>query len=153
MKTLLVVICFMLLSAANLSGQTIEDEIRETRETLAAQRKQTIAGNMQLSGRESRAFWPLYRKYRRDMDKVIDRMVNLIVDYAEHHRNLSERKAGDLLDDYLSIEEARLKLRKRYVREFKKILPITKVARFFQLENKMDALNNMDMAKKIPLAE
>ncbi len=45
-----------------------------------------------------------------------------------------------------------LALRKKYSRRFAKVLPPTRVARFFQIERKLDAVANISMAEEIPLA-
>jgi len=57
--------------------------------------------------------------------------------------------------DSLSYEKAkeRLKVKKEYVRRFEKVLPAKKALRFLQMENRMDAVILLDVAKGIPLAE
>jgi hypothetical protein len=42
-------------------------------------------------------------------------------------------------------------IRKRYVRKFRKVIPETKLARFYQIENKLDAITNFALARQIPL--
>jgi hypothetical protein len=42
-------------------------------------------------------------------------------------------------------------VRQKHVKIFKKLLPPVKVARFFQLENKLDAVVNYELAQSIPL--
>ena len=46
-----------------------------------------------------------------------------------------------------------LKVQQQYVRKFRKILPIRKAARFFQLENKIDAEIDAELAMTVPLIE
>jgi hypothetical protein len=59
--------------------------------------------------------------------------------------------AEKLLNDYLSIEKARLDVKAKYIPRFRKVMPPKKVARFFQVDNKLDALINADLASQIPL--
>ena len=58
-----------------------------------------------------------------------------------------------MLDDWLGYKADLLKVRKQYVRQFRKILPIRKVFRFFQLENKIDAEIDVELARSVPLME
>ena len=44
------------------------------------------------------------------------------------------------------------KLRRKYVKRFMKVLPAKKVLRYYQIENKLDAMIDMDLAAMIPLA-
>ena len=45
-----------------------------------------------------------------------------------------------------------LKLKKDYLGKFKKVLPAQKVMRFYQIENKIDAIVEYELVDKIPLA-
>jgi hypothetical protein len=77
----------------------------------------------------------------------------MLTKYLEHYPNLSETLAGQLLDETLSLEEARSKVRREYVSRFRKVLPDRAVARFFQIERKLDAVVNAELAERVPLVE
>jgi len=55
------------------------------------------------------------------------------------------------LRDFPALE--RIKLRQSYLPQFGKILPGRTVARFFQIENKIDAVIRYDLASTIPVVE
>ena len=44
-----------------------------------------------------------------------------------------------------------LSLKKKYVRRFAKVLAPARVARFFQIERKLDAVQNLSIVEQIPL--
>jgi hypothetical protein len=108
---------------------------------------------MSFSEEESRRFWPLYRDYLIDVNKLVDRNIKLITSYAENYENLSEETATWILDEFIALEKAEAELKARWVPRFREVLPQKKVARFFQLENKMNAIINYDLASSIPLIE
>jgi len=58
-----------------------------------------------------------------------------------------------ILDEYLAIESERLALRKAYLPKFRQALPDKKVVRFYQLENKIQAAVNYELAANIPLVK
>jgi hypothetical protein len=128
------------------------EEIQLTRTLIDAQRQLLVSGGLELSPKEMEGFWPLYRDYRVEMAKLGDRLVGVITTYAEHYDNLSTDLAGKLLDDYLAIEKARATVRAKYVPKFKKVLPVTKVVRFYQIENKLDIAILAEIAEAVPLA-
>jgi hypothetical protein len=121
--------------------------------TIRANRKAMVAVNLDLSDDEAAKFWPIYDRYQKEANALGDRLVGVIEDYAASFPDLSNEKAMKLVEDYLSIEAERMEVRRAYVDEFAKVLPGRTVARFYQLENKMDAVLRYDLAATIPVVE
>ncbi len=67
------------------------------------------------------------------------------------NKTMTDEKAKKLTDEYLSIEQAEVKLKSSYVPKLSKILPATKVARYLQIENKIRAVIKYDLAASVPL--
>ncbi len=132
-----------------------KQQIDTTRWAIQSERKNVVARNMELSEKEQQAFWPLYEEYRAAMRKTGNRFVKLITEYADAYKaqNLSDAQARRMVDEYLSIETDKLKVKKRYVKRFESVLPPKKLARFFQVDNKMDAFINARVARDVPLVE
>ena len=59
--------------------------------------------------------------------------------------------AKKLLDEYMTIETLRLKLRQAYLPKFRKALSDVKVVRYYQIENKINAVLDYELASNIPL--
>ena len=123
------------------------------RDTIRANRKALIAVNLALTDEEAAKFWPLYDRYQKEISAVGDRLAALVEDYITHFRDLSNEKALQLAGDYLAAEADRLQVRRTYLGEFAKVLPGRTVARFYQIENKMDAVLRYDLAGTIPVVE
>jgi hypothetical protein len=121
--------------------------------TIRANRKALVAINLGLSDDEATRFWPVYDRYQQDITATGDRLAAVIQDYSANFRDLSHDKAMKLVEDYLAIEADRAQVRRAYVDEFAKILPGRKVARFYQIENKIDAVLRYDLAATIPVVE
>jgi hypothetical protein len=79
----------------------------------------------------------------------------LIADYMRQYESgiLTDDYAKEMIDGYFDVKGDLLKIRKRYVRRFAKVLPMLKVARFYQLENKMTADVEAELALLVPLVE
>jgi hypothetical protein len=150
-KTFLFMIAFF--ASAYLSAQTAGDYIELVRSQLKADKKTVVAEAMQLTPDESTVFWPLYNEYNDKMYAIQDKRVALIKDFATHFDNMTPEKADELARQMFSIKGELLKLDRMYYSKFKKILPVVKVARYFQLENKIETLVNAKLALEIPLLE
>lgn len=135
-------------------SQQARDGIEVTRAMIQAERRAIVSMNLELTDAESQAFWPVYDEYWVQMKKVSDREVVLIEDFAKHYQyeTLTNEKAEEMLKELLSILKDENKLKRKYVNRFMKVLPAKKVLRYFQIENKLDTIINMELAVTIPLA-
>jgi len=143
-------------SAAGQSTEPLvgmEHEIEAARKLMRTERRLVIAGELFLTPDESKAFWPVYKEYQAEMILIGDAKVNLITEYADNVDKITPALAERLLNDNLDIESRFHKTRKGYVRKFKKVLPVIKVVRLYQIENKLDAVLNFQLASKIPLVQ
>lgn len=127
------------------------DEIAVLRSVAQTERQAIVARAMILTNQESTAFWPVYNEYRGEIAKVSDQLVKLITDYAAHRDTLTDAQAKSLINDHIRFEQDLLKVRKKYTARFGKVLPMTKVARFYQIENKLDLLQKLGIASQVPL--
>jgi len=121
------------------------------REKIKADKKLVVAEAMALTEAESKAFWPVYDAYQGDISQINQRTVKLIQDYAASYKAMTDPVAGKLLDEAIAIEKDRAALFATYRPKFSAVLPATKVARYYQIENKIRAAINYDLAESIPI--
>jgi hypothetical protein len=134
------------------AGEDITSELELTRASIQLRRQALVTAAMDLAPKEAEAFWPLYREYRMEMAKVGDRLSKLLVQYSEQYDTLTDAQAATIMDEYLGIEKARNGVRGKFVPRFRKILPARKAMRFFQVDNKLDAVVSAQLASIVPLA-
>ena len=132
--------------------QDLTSDLALTRASIQLRRQAIVTSVMDLSPKEAEAFWPLYREYRMEMAKVGDRVSKLLVDYTGQYDTLTDEQAKKIMNEWLSIEKAKMNVKGKYVSKFQKILPARKVMRFFQADNKLDAVINAQLASVVPLA-
>ena len=151
-KTLFIAVGWVLLIQPSFA-QSFNDYIELTREVLKTEKKAAVAQAMQLNDAESGPFWDLYNEYNAELYKVHTDRVNLIKEFAASYENLSDEKADELWSGSMDYQNRLLKLKKRYYKKFRKILSAVKASRYFQIENKIDALVSAELALEIPLIE
>jgi hypothetical protein len=138
--------------AGDLLQGDITSDVEMTRAAIQVRRQALVTAAMNLEPKDADAFWPLYREYRAEMAQVNDRFVRLLIGYLQNYDNLTDEAAGKLLDEYLSIDRARNGVKSKFVPLFGKVIPGKQVARFFQVDNKLDAVINAELAQLVPLA-
>ena len=135
------------------AGAPDRDRIELTRQAILAKRQEIVTNAIDLTPEEKGSFWPLYRDWRAKVAGLGDRTVKLIEQVMDNYDDLSDQQASRMLDDWLRLERDRVKLKTQYVKRFRRIMPDRKVARLFQLDNKLDAIVNYDLVDRVPLVE
>lgn len=128
-------------------------EVDLTRQAIQQKRQDIVSSVIELTEEEGKAFWPLYRDWRAKMAGLGDRTVTLIEQLNDVAAQRSDQEASAMLDEWMKIKQEELKLRKEYIKKFGKVLPMKKVARFIQLEAKMDSAIQYDLAGRVPLID
>ncbi|NLI83454.1 MAG: hypothetical protein GX443_17495 [Deltaproteobacteria bacterium] len=129
------------------------DNMQIVLEKLRADKKLFVADNMELSEAEAKSFWPVYERYQDELFLLRARTLKMLEDYEASHDKMTNDVAKKLIEEYLEIETLRLKLYQAYLPQFQKVLPDTKVIRYYQLENKIQAVLMHELARTIPLAK
>ena len=127
-------------------------DLELTRAAIQVRRQAIVTASMDLEPKEAEAFWPLYRDYRHAMMRVNDRFAKLLTEFLGQYGSLTDETATRLMDEYSGIERDRTVVKTDYVPKFRAVMPPRKVARFFQVEHKLDALIEAELAQLIPLA-
>ena len=157
MKTLICLLLCLCVAGPLVAQQSLsEQQQRETniaRKLINDKRNTALAFNMSFTQEEKEKFWPLYREYRVAMGAVGDKRMAVIVDYADHIDAMTESRAKQLLDRSFGVDKETIRVKEKYVRKFRRILPETKVVRLMQMESRMDTLVAMKIAEGIPLME
>lgn len=124
-------------------------------EKIRADKKLVVAANMGLTDAEGQKFWPVYGEYQHDLTKINDQMVKVISAYADAYKKgpLLDNVAKDLMRDAMDVEEAELKLKRKYMPIVEKTLGAAKAARYLQIESKIRAAIKYELAGKIPLVK
>lgn len=159
MKTLttLCILCAVFIPAAlaqtvDVKAQPLTDtDIQLLRSNLQADKNEVIAHTMRFTDTESAAFWPQYRDYSRDQQVIGDARVQLIKDYAKNFDTMDDAKARDMVERLLGIDAKLTKLREDYWPKFEKALGSKRAARFYQVDNRLTLMINLQLASEIPL--
>ncbi|HEY6598325.1 MAG TPA: hypothetical protein VIZ30_03395 [Pseudomonadales bacterium] len=115
-------------------------------------RKGVLTANVVFGKDEATGFWPLYRDYRRDVDALQAKREHAINTYAEIFRTMTADQAKSMVEDLLQADESLVKVKRDYLKKFRKVLPETKVTRVLIIDGGFDILVNRALLSKVPLA-
>ncbi len=157
MKRITTTLVFLTMAVlAGFASDTFAQQERDEIELMLAQirtnRQAIVTENLALTAEESAVFWPLYRQFQNDRASMVDRTMKMLTEFRDNFDGLSEEQAKALVDEYFKIQKEELRLNEKYLREFRKILSQKKALRYFQIENKLDAIIDYDLSQVIPLA-
>ncbi len=151
LSTLAIGLCLWFAAATPVTGQVRRDVVESLRGDLKADRKAVIAEEMKFTDQESEAFWPIYRSYRAEVEKVTDRIVKLVFEYADLYPEVPDPKANEMLREYAKVEADLLAVKRKYFKKMGKVLPAAKVFRFAQLDNRFDLGTRLALAVWLPM--
>ena len=125
------------------------------RAQLDLDKRAVVEDNLVLSEAQAAAFWPIYEEYQRELGAIDERVVRLINEYVEASSNdsVTDATAKRLFDESLALEEAEVALRKRYAARLVGVIPTIEAARYLQIERKIRAAVEYELADRIPLVE
>ena len=151
--TALISSAMLLAMPCNVHAQGAQQEIDDGRAMVRAGFRGLIQEEIPMTQQESAAFWPVYDEYERAVTAIMDRYSALIARYIDRFDkgDLSDEYADELLGEYFAIRQELLDVRRAFIPKFKAVLPSLKVARLYQLENKVNAEIDIQLALAIPL--
>ena len=128
----------------------------QLRAAVRADKRGLVAATMDLTPAEAKKFWPIYDSYQRDLDLANRRMNRAIEDFVMKDKPLNDLYAKQLTAELIAADEFEIKARRTaYNRMMRALpppaLPARKVARYFHLEAKIRAMQDIDIANGIPL--
>jgi Spy/CpxP family protein refolding chaperone len=126
------------------------------RAAVRADKKAFVASTLKLTDAEAKRFWPIYETYQRALDSANQRRVVAVEGLIALDKPISDLYAKSLANELIAADEAEIKARRtlhnRLMRGVPtRILPPKKAARYLQLEAKIRAVLDYDVASTIPL--
>jgi Spy/CpxP family protein refolding chaperone len=128
-------------------------EVDLLRKDIRSQKKQLIAQNLKLTDKEATKFWPIYDQYTAELVKINDAKYAAIKDYATNYDTLTDEKALSLTNQILGVDQSVAQLRQKYVPIASKVISGKKTALFFQLDRRLTALIDLQLAAAIPMVQ
>ena len=132
-------------------SQDMDSYLQMLRSEVKTEKIALITKAMQFNEQESPIFWPIYEEYQHEQGKITDQRIALIKDFAANYDALTDEKASELAKQTFKLEEQRTGLKKKYFKKIEKALSSRQAAKFFQVENQINLLIDLQVAAGVPL--
>jgi len=108
---------------------------------------------MQLNDDQAGKFWPIYREYDVNLQKLNDQKLAGIQQYAKDYGSMTDDKADELAKLALELENKRNELKKTYYEKVRQQLGGIVAARFLQVENQLLMIIDLQIASALPIVQ
>jgi hypothetical protein len=132
-------------------GVQINTDIALLRRDLRTEKKKIIAMNVSLTESEATKFWPVYDQYTAEMAKHNDDFYALVKDYVAKQKTITDAEAAAVLKRWAEIQVETVQTRQKYIPLVEKTIPPKKAALFFQVDRRLWALLDLQVASLLPL--
>ena len=128
-----------------------EDDIRLIRQDIQSVKDEIITHTMQFSAAEAAVFWPVYHDYAAEQHAIAERRFAVIVEYAKNIDSLTDSQASNLTQRLLQAEDEAQTLRRKYFPSFQTVIGAKRAAKFYQVDNRLTMIQNVQLASEVPL--
>jgi Spy/CpxP family protein refolding chaperone len=112
-----------------------------------------VAEKLALTPAEAKKFWPVFDNLQKDLARLNrERNVSLET-LVNRDRPPSDAYAKQVVNDLMSIEEQEVRAMRKASNASMRALPPRKAARYMQIENKLRAVQDYEIAVAFPLAQ
>lgn len=152
LAALTILSAFATAQTATVQAKPLSDQdIKLLREDVQSIKDDVIRDTMMFTSKEDAAFWPVYREYAKEQHSIAEKRLALITEYAQNIDKLDDAQASALTQRLFRIEDDSQALRKQYFSRFEKALGPKRAAKFYQVDNRLSMVVNLQLASQIPL--
>jgi uncharacterized protein YdiU (UPF0061 family) len=137
--------------AAGATAADTEKALAEYRDAMQAKRADIMAKGLTLSADEAAKFWPLFEKYQKEQNVVIDAQVKAIQQYAAQYDQLTGAGSLAFVKALLDRDGKMQALRVKWLGTFQTVVSPGTAARAIQIDRRLSQLAQAHLSAQIPL--
>ena len=121
------------------------------RKDVSAEKARLLGTVMQFDAEDAAKFWPIYRDYDAELNKLNDLRVANINEYARTYREMTDAKADELIKNAMAYQKQRGELLAKYYDRVKQELGAITAARFVLVEHQLLAIIDLKLSSSLPV--
>jgi hypothetical protein len=126
-------------------------ELQMLRHDIREKKKKLIAENLPMTEPEAVKFWAVYDKYSTELKAVNDEKFAMLHSYSQNWSSMSNHDSLIFMRRWLEVDEKVVQLRSQYLPLVSDALPGKKAATFFQLDERIGMMIDLEFASQLPL--
>lgn len=133
------------------SAADTEKAIAEYRDAMQAKRADIMAKALTLSADQAAKFWPMFEKYQKEQNLIIDAQVRSTQKYAASYDKLTDADAVAYVRGLLERDAKMEALRTKWLETFQTAVSPGTAARAIQVDRRLSLLAQAQLSTQIPL--
>jgi len=107
----------------------------QKKEQIAAMKVAFITRKLELTPEEAKVFWPIYDQHQNEMETLRDNRRKEVREARKSFDTMPDKDVEKVVDGEITFRQAELDILKKYNPQFKKVLPMKKVAKLYRAED------------------
>ena len=128
-----------------------QEYIALLRENVSAEKAKLVGTVMQFDAEDAAKFWPIYRDYDAELNKLNDLRVANIKEYARTYTEMTDAKADELIKNAMTFQKQRDELLGKYYERVKQELGAITAARFLMVEHQLLLIIDLKIVSSLPV--
>ena len=134
-------------------ADSVDNYIEILRNDYKTNKTAAVTQVLQLPDPKAEVFWPVYREYQAELDKLGDKRIANIKMYAANFDSMTDKMATTLLTQVFTNQSTRHEIMKKYSAKFTKVIGPIDTARLMHLEIALQDVLDLSIASELPLMQ
>lgn len=125
--------------------------MEEFRKDLQSVETDVLQKGLSLTTDEATKFWPVFQRFQKEQQAIMDAQLAAVKNYAEHYATLTDADSQSYVKALLERDQKIHDLRVKYMAEYAKVLPAGKAARAIHISRRLGLAAQLKLASQVPL--
>ena len=126
----LLLVTFLLISISTVA----QNNRPQQKEKIESMKIGFLTNKLDLTPEEAKVFWPVYNNYSDELQTLRKGRLENIQDAKDNFDSMSDADLAKAVDNEINFRQSEIDIIKKYNPQFKKVLPIRKVAKLYKAE-------------------
>lgn len=150
MKKQILFLTMLLFASVTMFAQVSKGDIQIVQKYFGVEKATLLKQYMAFTPQQDSAFWPIYNKYENERLALGAQRLTYIDAYMKIIKDITEAQATDMVNKGVDLEIKFKNLQKKYFTELAKKIGPVKAAQFYQFENYINNVINLNIQENIP---
>ena len=116
------------------SSESFSQEFSDKNDAIAAMKVSFITRKLNLTPKEAQLFWPVYNQYEEELETLRKNHRKMMNETKNDFSQVSDADIEKMVDEQINFRQKEIDILKKYHPQFKKVLPVKKVALLYKAE-------------------
>jgi len=141
------------INVPSVSLDNLDQYIVQLHEDVVRKKVDILGQALKFTPVQAGKFWPIYSAYSSELKEIDDIRLRVVRDYVTNFNSMDDQKSDALAQRLLHFAAKRSALQQRYYEAVKQQLGGKLATRFLQVESRLIAIEDLQVAAQVPLLQ